>query len=161
MSETIMGSGTEVDGNGWDQAKEEPGHRDDGRKLRWHLIPIPALLAFCRVWHAGGKKYGDGNWRKGMSYSRIYRSMHSHLYKWLCTNSSYDNELGTHHLMMVAWGCFVLYMYEIVFKYAEFDDRPDKDTMTEECFELEREVAFVPYESAVRPKPIDQDDAAR
>ena len=56
--------------------------------------------------------------------------------KWQMSNSSYDKELGTHHLLMVAWGCFVLYMYEVVIKNgSRFDDRPDKGLLTDEEFE--------------------------
>jgi len=109
--------------------------RDDSGKLKWQLIPIPALLELCKVFHFGGTKYDDNNWRNGMKYSRVYRPMMSHFNKWLASTSSYDKESGTHHLMMVAWGCFVLYMYEIVFKYTDGDDRLDKDMLTDEDFE--------------------------
>jgi hypothetical protein len=102
----------------------------------WHLIPIPALIGLARVFHAGAIKYAAEQWRKGMSYSRIYRPMMSHLNKWLCSKSSYDKELGTHHLMMVAWGCVVLYMYEtFLWKDGRFDDRPDKGLLNDEDFE--------------------------
>lgn len=115
----------------------EQGIRKDSGKLRWHLIPIPALLAFCKVWHGGSIKYDEEQWRGGMKYTRIYRPMMSHLNKWLTCKSSYDTELGTHHLMMVAWGCFVLYMYETFLGHEQYDDRPDKGTLTEEDFEYE------------------------
>lgn len=114
----------------------EAGVRDDGGKMKWHLIPVPALLALCKVFHGGAIKYNDDNWRKGLKYSRIYRSMISHFMKWLASDSSYDKELGTHHLMMVAWGCFVLYMYEVIYKFVDLDDRTEKDTLTDEDFEF-------------------------
>ncbi len=113
------------------------GKRDDGGKMSWHLIPVPGLLEFCKVWHAGSIKYGAENWRGGLKYTRIYRPMMSHLNKWLCGKGSYDKELGTHHLMMVAWGCFVLYMYEIVFGREDLDDRPDKGLLNDEDFEYD------------------------
>jgi len=115
----------------------EEGMRKDTGKLKWHLIPVPALLAFCKVWHGGAVKYAEEQWRGGMKYTRIYRPMISHLNKWL-TVGSYDKELGTHHLMMVAWGCFVLYMYEtFLCKDGSFDDRPDRGTLTDEDFEYD------------------------
>jgi len=110
--------------------------RDDDGKMKWHLLPVPALLALCKVFHGGAIKYNDDNWRKGLKYSRIYRSMISHFMKWLASDSSYDKELGTHHLMMVAWGCFVLYMYEVIYKFVDLDDRTEKDTLTDEDFEF-------------------------
>ena len=112
------------------------GMRDDGGKLKWHLLPVPALLALIKVFHGGSIKYADDQWRLGMMFSRIYRSMISHFMKWLASDSSYDKELGTHHLMMVAWGCFVLYMYEIMYKYTQYDDRPEKGMLTDADFEF-------------------------
>lgn len=164
------------------------GKRDDGGKLSWHLVPVPAMVAFCKVWHAGGLKYGDENWRGGLLFSRIYRPMMSHLNKWLCTDSSYDKELGTHHLMMVAWGCFVLYMYEVVFGRSDLDNRPDKGTLKDEDFEYliaekkeqdvelealrewrdkevfpDDEVLTIrnPHLPPLGPTPFDKDDAGR
>ena len=120
----------------FNETKSEPGKRDDGGKLMWHLLPIPALIGLCRVFHAGAIKYAAEQWRKGMSYSRIYRPMMSHLNKWLASKSSFDKELGTHHLMMVAWGCFVLYMYEMfLFRDDRFDDRPDKGLLDDSQFD--------------------------
>ena len=134
--------------------------RDDGGKLRWHLIPVPALVAFCKVWHAGGLKYGDENWRQGLSYSRIYRPMISHLNKWLCSKSSYDKELGTHHLLMVAWGCFVLYMYEVVLKLPHLDNRPDRGTLTDADFEYEDPLVSVGEKENTKPILASPDLAA-
>jgi hypothetical protein len=37
--------------------------------------------------------------------------------------------------MMVAWGCFVLYMYEVVFGRSDLDNRPDKGTLKDEDFD--------------------------
>ena len=161
------------------------GMRKDTGKLKWHLVPIPAMVAFTKVWHAGSIKYEEEQWRGGMLYSRIYRPMMSHLNKWLCTDSSYDKELGTHHLMMVAWGCFVLYMYEVVFGRSDLDNRPDKGTLKDEDFdyidlvaEREEQAALKKAEDeqqiedflrkdywmSLRDKevfPIDKDDAGR
>jgi len=114
----------------------QPGVRDDGGKMKWHLLPVPALLALCKVFHGGAIKYADDQWRGGLKFSRIYRSMISHFMKWLASNSSYDKELGTHHLMMVAWGCFVLYMYEVVYGFDHLDDRKEKGMLTDDDFEF-------------------------
>ena len=152
------------------------GTRDDGGKLKWHLMPVPALLALIKVFHGGAIKYADDQWRLGMKFSRIYRSMISHFMKWLASNSSYDKELGTHHLMMVAWGCFVLYMYEVVYKFVDYDDRPEKGLLTDEDFEFISEMIEVKkglsdatlaeLQAHFRAKhtglgPLDKDDAAR
>ena len=149
-----------------DKGQVKPdGMRKDGGKLKWHLVPVPAMVAFTKVWHAGSIKYEEEQWRGGMLYSRIYRPMISHLNKWLCTDSSYDKELGTHHLMMVAWGCFVLYMYEVVFGRSDLDNRPDKGTLKDEDFEYEDLAAereqFVMGARDKEVFPIDKDDAGR
>lgn len=133
----------------------KPGVRDDGGKLKWHLLPVPALLAFMKVFHGGALKYAEDQWRGGMKYSRVYRSMISHFMKWLASNSSYDKELGTHHLMMVAWGCFVLYMYEVIYNFVQYDDRPEKGLLSDEDFEYIG--AFIEN----KLNPIDKDDAGR
>lgn len=135
--------------------KREAAVRDDGGKLKWHLLPVPALLGLIKVFHGGAIKYAEDQWRGGMKFSRIYRSMISHFLKWLASNSSYDKELGTHHLMMVAWGCFVLYMYEVVYKFREYDDRPEKGLLTEEDFE------FLAHMIESKLNPLDEDDAGR
>jgi len=138
------------------EAKEEPAMRDDGGKLKWHLVPYPFLLELVKVFHGGALKYFDEAWRKGMSYSRIYRSMESHYAKWMCSTSSYDKELGTHHLAMVAWGCCVLYMYEVVFKFDKFDDRPDKGTLHDAAFDYMdagESLPSVPEEARTSPPP--------
>lgn len=133
----------------------DQGVRDDGGKLKWHLLPVPAFLAFMKVFHGGAIKYAEDQWRKGMKFSRVYRSMISHFMKWLASDNSYDKELGTHHLMMVAWGCFVLYMYEVVYKFTDLDDRPEKGLLTDEDFEFVKQV--IENKLSV----LDKDDAAR
>ena len=133
------------------QPPKSGGMRDDGGKLKWHLLPIPALLALIKVFHGGSIKYADDQWRLGMKFSRIYRSMISHFMKWLASDSSYDKELGTHHLMMVAWGCFVLYMYEIMYKFTKYDDRPEKGMLTDADFEFITDILTV-------QKPITRDE---
>lgn len=143
------------DVEGIDEGAKPAAVRDDGGKLKWHLLPVPALLGLIKVFHGGALKYAEDQWRGGMKFSRIYRSMISHFLKWLASNSSYDKELGTHHLMMVAWGCFVLYMYEAVYKFTDYDDRPEKGLLTEEDFE------FINAMIENKLNPLDKDDAAR
>ena len=94
--------------------------------------------------------------------------MISHFMKWLASDSSYDKELGTHHLMMVAWGCFVLYMYEVVYKFTQHDDRPEKGLLTDEDFEwintlVENKLHQETIAKAERyaESVLDKDDAAR
>ena len=118
--------------------------RYDQNKLQTGLIPVPALLELCMVFTKGAVKYAPENWRKGMLWSRIYTPMMRHFFKWLLGQRR-DKEINCHHLLQVAWGCVVLYMYE---RWADIesekalppnhllnDDRPDKLT-DEEIYAL-------------------------
>jgi len=115
--------------------------RFDTNKLSIGLIPVPAILELAMVFTKGGIKYLEENWRKGMAWSRIYTPMERHLAKWKLGQER-DPENGCHHLLQVAWGCVVLYMYERWSKqpikvgstiniHAANDDRRDKLTDAE------------------------------
>lgn len=121
--------------------------RFDKGKLNIGLIPVPALLELALVFTKGGVKYDDENWRLGIKWSRIYTPMERHLAKWRLGQSR-DPENGCHHLLQVAWGCFVLYMYERWSNdythpqhntHLANDDRPDhlNDQEIEELFKVE------------------------
>jgi len=106
--------------------KDETGKalRSDAGKIAFHLIPIPFLIEWGKVYTGGAMKYYAENWRKGMKYSRVFRCIMSHLFRWLC-GEKFDKELGTHHLVMVAWNAAALYMYEMHYDFKQLDDRQD------------------------------------
>lgn len=116
---------------------ENKALRYDQGKLNVGLIPIPALLELSMVFTKGAVKYDPENWRKGMLWSRVYTPMMRHFFKWLLGQQR-DKENRCHHLLQVAWGCVVLYMYErwacieeqggLQLKHLLNDDRPDKMT---------------------------------
>lgn len=81
-------------------------------KMRFDLLPIEALVELTRVYQMGALKYDDDNWRKGMSWRKVYRPIFSHLFKWL-SGEAVDKETGCHHLAMVAWNALTLVVYEI------------------------------------------------
>ena len=81
--------------------------------------------------------------------------MISHFNKWLASKNSFDKELGTHHLMMVAWGCMVLYMYEMfLWKDGRFDDRPDKGLLDDSQFDP----ITMPISGAISGATLDPED---
>ena len=96
--------------------------RYDHGKPRWDLLPFDALTEVVVVYTKGAEKYTDRNWELGMSWSRMFRSMLSHAFKWWL-GSSRDKELGTYHMAMVVWNALGLLTYEI--RKVGTDDRPN------------------------------------
>ncbi|KKM97371.1 hypothetical protein LCGC14_1168660 [marine sediment metagenome] len=100
----------------------EGGQRaDDKDKIRFDLIPPWPFFLLGQVYTIGANKYGDDNWKKGMSWMRMVGSMKRHLEAFIM-GESMDPEDGQHHLASVAWGAFALMEYELF--RPEFDDRP-------------------------------------
>ena len=105
-----------------DMCNYRPGgvKHDDG-KLRYELIPPDALAALAYVYTIGAKKYDDWNWRKGMSWGRVYGALFRHLIAWQ-QGETYDLDDGQEHLAAVAWCAFTLMEYERL--EVGTDDRP-------------------------------------
>ena len=97
------------------------GVKHDDGKLRYELIPPDALAALAYVYTIGAKKYDDWNWRKGMSWSRVYGALMRHLIAWQ-QGETYDRDDGQEHLAAVAWCAFTLMEYERL--EVGTDDRP-------------------------------------
>lgn len=93
-----------------EQPKEAMRFTDD--KMRFDLLPIEALVELTRVYDSGALKYNDNNWRNGMKWSQVYRPIFSHFFKWML-GQTVDKETGCHHLMMVAWNCMTLFVYQL------------------------------------------------
>lgn len=106
------------------QAKVEAGTKYDANKPRWDLLPAFALGEVVDVYTRGAKKYADRNWEKGMSFSRIFRALLSHVFKWW-RGEKYDKTDGQQHLASVVWCALALMEYE--FRQVGMDDRPFKD----------------------------------
>jgi len=58
------------------------GRKDDDEKVRLDLIPPEAIFAVGNVLTFGAKKYGDRNWEKGMSWSRVFAALMRHMWSW-------------------------------------------------------------------------------
>lgn len=101
--------------------KNEPAMRNDKGKIRYDLLPFDALSEVALVYTKGAEKYADRNWELGMSWSRMFRSLLSHLFKWW-SGRTYDDELKTRHMAMVVWNALGLLTYEI--RKVGTDDRP-------------------------------------
>jgi hypothetical protein len=79
------------------EAPNEQGNKFDDGKLRMDLIPSEALFALAEILGYGAEKYGDRNWEKGLSASRLYAATQRHLVDWW-GGEPIDSEAGFDHL---------------------------------------------------------------
>jgi len=98
--------------------------RFDQSKNRLDLIPPEALWELGLVYTYGTIKYEDNNWRKGMSWSRVFGSIMRHCWKFWW-GEEFDKESGLRHMAMAAWNCMTLLSYCTMNR--DLDDRPFKD----------------------------------
>lgn len=100
------------------------GVKYDGGKLRYDLIPADALEELAAIYTMGAGKYEDHNWRKGMSWSRVFAALMRHAWAWF-RGEDIDPESGLSHLAHAAWNCFTLINYAKT--RPEFDNRIKND----------------------------------
>lgn len=84
-----------------------PAEKHDAGKLRYDLLPWEALEDVTRVMMFGAGKYGEDNWRKGLSRPRLFSAALRHLTAWLKDPKTPDAESGLPHLAHAA--CCVLF----------------------------------------------------
>lgn len=75
-------------------------------KPRYDLLPVPALKRLADLYARGAEKYGEGNYEKGMPFSRVYASLFRHLIQFREGDKTED------HLAAVAWNAFALMLYQ-------------------------------------------------
>lgn len=98
------------------------GRKDDGGKLRYDLLPPDALAELVRVYTVGSAKYGEYNWSKGISFSRIFGAAMRHLWAWWRGEEN-DPDDGLPHLAHAAWNCMTLVAFSKR-GMGHLDDRP-------------------------------------
>jgi hypothetical protein len=86
----------------------ETGARRDTQegKPRFGLIPPEPLERLAMHYTNGAKKYGDGNWTRGIKMSRTWESLERHVQAYKRGDQSED------HLAAIAWNAFALMWYE-------------------------------------------------
>lgn len=88
---------------------------------RYDRIPVTPLRLLARHYGAGATKYADHNWAGGYEWSKSFAALNRHL--WAAIGGEpIDEELGSLHLIAVAWHCCSL--IEFATTHPEFDDRP-------------------------------------
>jgi hypothetical protein len=109
------------------ESKDEPGKRFDAGKPPLAMLPFPALREIAKVLEYGAriKGYGDWNWRKGTSYSRVLSCTLRHLAAW-AERENNDVESGLPHLAHAICDALFLLQYELDGR-KDFDDRYRKE----------------------------------
>lgn len=98
------------------------GHKDDGNKARYDLIPAGPLHLLALLYGIGAVKYADENWRKGLSFKRLFAALMRHAWAWM-RGQSIDPETGLHHMVAVAWCAFAIVELQLQHKRDDLDDR--------------------------------------
>lgn len=95
--------------------------KHDSGKARYDLIPIEAEEKVADVLTFGTKKYDAHNWRKGLSYSRLYSASRRHL-KAFWQGEKLDPESGLPHLAHAIVNELFMLQFELEGR-KELDDR--------------------------------------
>jgi hypothetical protein len=98
----------------------DKGIKHDQGKLRYDLIPPHALEELAKVYTQGAEKYGEYNWSKGITWSRIFAAIMRHLWAFW-KGEDIDSDSGISHVTHAMWGCFTLVEYYK--SHPELDDR--------------------------------------
>ena len=94
--------------------------KHDESKPRFDLIPPNAMYEIADIYTYGANKYGDRNWEKGMSWSRLYAAVQRHLNA--ChAGQELDEESTRAHLAHAATN--LIFLLEYARTHEEFDDR--------------------------------------
>ncbi len=103
------------------QRKQEPGAKFDADKLRYDLLPPDVLEQIVEIFTDGAAKYGEYNWSKGMSWSRVFAAAQRHQWAWWA-REDIDDESQRHHLAHAIVNLMFLLAYETR-GMGEWDDR--------------------------------------
>ena len=98
----------------------EEGKRFNNGKTRYDLVPVYSHEQYAKVLTMGAEKYGDNNWRLGMSWNSVLASLERHLYAFK-NGEDTDPESGLHHMAHCAANCMFLIEYSKI--YPQGDDR--------------------------------------
>lgn len=101
-------------------AKTEAVRHDDN-KIRWDLLPYESMEEIAKVMTWGATKYGEENWRSGLSFGRCFAATMRHLTAWW-GGQTLDPESGINHLAHAATNIMFMISYSV--RNLPVDDRP-------------------------------------
>jgi len=102
--------------------KDVKGAKWDDGKCDWSFLPSKPIEEVLKIYAGGAKKYGRGNYQKGIHYSRVFSAALRHLWAWW-RGEEKDAESGLSHLAHAAWNVITLLEYSMNGAYVHFDDR--------------------------------------
>jgi hypothetical protein len=109
------------------QTDLQTGIKHDSGKIRMELLSPIALEEMAKVMTAGALKYGDDNWRNGLSWRRVFGALMRHAWAYW-RGENLDPETGISH--MAHCGCCVMFLLEYAKTHIELDDRPKYEFKT-------------------------------
>lgn len=116
---------TDVKDSGTRQVFETGAVRDtqDG-KPRYDLLSPYTLTRWAQHMANGAKKYGEGNWEKGIPASRCIASTLRHIFSWVMGDRSED------HLSAILFNVAAIIHWEETGREDMLDVRPDSNKHT-------------------------------
>lgn len=97
------------------------GIKDDNGKPRFNQMSMDAIGLGNTAHEYGNIKYEEGNWRRGIDYSRILNALIRHALQRL-HGESHDKESGLLHSAHIMANANMLAHYEASGLYEQFDD---------------------------------------
>ena len=102
----------------------------DVGKLRWDLLPLPALRGVVKVLMHGAKKYDDHNWQRGTSWETYWNAAMRHMDAFWWDDEDNDPDSGMSHLDHAMCCLLFLRWFTLHKKYEKFDGRSASSTST-------------------------------
>lgn len=103
-----------------EEIKTTAGTKYDDDKPRMDLVPYDAVVEIAKVLSFGAKKYGDGNWAKGLEISRLLGACERHLGEFK-EGRDVDSETTLTHVAHAA--CNLLFILWTLKHRPELDNR--------------------------------------
>ena len=99
------------------------GSKFDTGKPKMELLPAEATIAIAEVFTYGAEKYGEHNFKEGLSYGRLLGALLRHTFAFIKGEDT-DPETGKSHIAHAGCCCMMLlYMIE---NRSDLDDRHRK-----------------------------------
>jgi hypothetical protein len=102
------------------ELKNDAGNKHDGGKIRTDLLSIPAIMATADILTQGATEYGDRNWEKGLSFSRVFGALLRHVFAWWL-GKDIDPQWGKLHLAHAS--CCIMFLLHFALTKTGTDDR--------------------------------------
>lgn len=99
------------------------GTKHDTDKIAWNLIDMPTFEKVVRVMMYGAAKYQKYNWKKGISFSRLYNASLRHITAFW-KGEDLDTETGISHLAHAM--CCLMFLEWHRENKKDLDDRQNK-----------------------------------